>query len=426
MPQTITMPALSPTMEEGVIAKWLKQVGDRVEVGDALCEITTDKSTVEYQSLEEGFLRKIVVPEGGKALVNQGIAIFSATPNEDIAHYQLEEPNLVKKEGKPEAKEEREESPSLPKGGASITALAFAPVGPNRHYERREESDHLFASPLAKKIAREKGLDLTSVKGSGPHGRIVAKDLDSAQRKGLVSIGEQERSEELPGSYEEIELSPMRRVIGERLQASKMTIPHYYIRNEICASKLVDVRNQLKEVGVTLTYNDFVLRAVALALAKHPEINSGYNSVENRIIRFKTVDISLAVSIKEGLITPILFHANEQSIFELSRESRRLAKKAKEGTLQPYEYQGGSFTISNLGMFGITSFDAVINPPQAAILAVGGIIEKPICREGKIEAGHTLQLTLSLDHRVIDGAEGAAFLGMLKKLLENPASLLIG
>jgi pyruvate dehydrogenase E2 component (dihydrolipoamide acetyltransferase) len=228
-----------------------------------------------------------------------------------------------------------------------------------------------------------------------------------------------------PGTYEEIALTPVRKVIGERLQASKISIPHYYITDEVRVDKLIDVRAQLKEAGLKVTYNDFVLRAVALALKKHPEINSGFNSENQTIIRFKTIDISLAVSIPEGLITPILFHANFKDIFTLSEEAKRLALRAKENSLKPEEYQGGSFTVSNLGMFGIKSFDAVINPPQAAILAVGGIFEKGVVEGGKLVPGSVMHLTLSLDHRVIDGAEGAKFLHTLKVFLTNPAILLI-
>ncbi len=426
MPLTITMPALSPTMAKGVIAHWLKKEGDRVEVGDAICEITTDKSTVEFQSIEEGYLRKIVVKEKGEALVNQGIAVLTATKDEDISHYVLEEPNL--KREKSEKKEEKTslEKPVEEKKGGNISIAAFAPVPPKTWYQLPEREDgSLFASPLAKKIAKEKGLDLASVQGSGPHGRILAKDLEFAQSKGLLSVLEDDGDPPFPGTYEEEALSPMRDVIASRLQASKMTIPHYYLVDEVKVDRLIDLRNQLKEVGIKVSYNDFIIRAAAIALKKHPIINSGYNSKDNKIIRFKTVDISMAVSIPEGLITPIIFHADRKSLVELSQEASLLAKKARKGGLKPDEYQGGSFTISNIGMYGIASFAAVINPPQGAILAVGAFQQKPIVQNGQITIGHTLKLTLSSDHRVIDGVDAAEFLVTLRRLLEHPAALIL-
>jgi len=424
MPITITMPALSPTMTEGVVAKWLKKEGDLVKTGDPLCEITTDKSTVEYQSIEEGFLRKIVIKEKEKALVNQGIAIITEKMEDDISNYTLEEPNLAKKSEKAEKEEKTEEQVSTPVAkSATVSGATFTPYPPKKEYVMAKEKDSIKASPLAKKIAKEKGLDLGSVKGSGPMGRILEKDLEFAKSKGFTS--KTERPEKTPGTYSEEELSPMRKVIGERLQASKMMIPHYYINTVVNAGRLVNIRGQLKEAGLKFTFNDFVIKAVAVALQKYPEVNSGFNSENQTIIRFQTIDIALAVAIPDGLITPIICHADYKDIKQLSFEAKSLAKKAKEGTLQMEEYQGGSFTISNLGMYGIESFDAVINPPQAAILAIGGINEMPICQNGKIVPGHTMHLTLSLDHRVIDGADGALFLGDVKRLLENPAALLL-
>lgn len=425
---TVTMPALSPTMERGKIAKWHKKEGDAVKAGDVLCEIVTDKSTLEFESIESGYLRKIIVPDGGEAQVNQGIAVITETKDEDLSSYKVEEPKGGKQEEKKpqEAKEDAIVQKSL-KTSQTVPMHAFAPVPPKTSYKFPEGSidEELTASPLAKRIAREQGLDLHSVKGSGPHGRIIAKDLEFAQKdSGLVTKAGNVPTTP-PGTYEEESLSPMRSVIANRLQASKMTIPHYYITDEVNAGRMIDLRAQLKEMGIKVTFNDFVLKAVAMALRKHPEINSGYNSQNNTIIRFKTVDISLAVSIPDGLITPIINHADYKSILQLSREAKELAKKAKEGTLKPEEYQGGSFTVSNLGMFGIQSFDAVINPPQAAILAVGGIKEKALSEKGQIVSGSVMCLTLSLDHRVIDGAEGSAFLHAVRHLLEHPANLIL-
>lgn len=420
----IKLPKLSPTMEKGIIAKWLKKVGDQVKQGDILCTITTDKSTVEYESMEDGYLRKILVKEGEKALLNQDIALMTEKSQDDISSYQ-EEKAFVEETVTASAETKQQAQKETPAVGIGIQG--FAPVPPKEgvHFAFNEERDFLLASPLAKKIAKEKGLDLNSVKGSGPHGRILAKDLELAQGASIVSIGPRSSPSLPPGTFEEEELTPMRRVIGERLHASKLSIPHYYVTDEILADKMMDLRAQLKEIGIKVTFNDFILRAVALALKKHPEVNSGYNSIDHKIIRFKTIDISLAVAIPDGLITPILFHADYKNIFELSEEAKRLAKKAKENSLLPEEYQGGSFTISNLGMYNISSFDAVINPPQAAILAIGGILEKPVAIKGKIELGHVMKITLSADHRVIDGADAAQFLASVKLLLENPANLII-
>jgi len=420
----IKLPKLSPTMEHGVLAEWLKKEGDFVKEGDVLCKITTDKSTVEYESLENGYLRKIFVKAGDKAKLNQDIALFTETLDEDISTYKGEKPVQEQGEILTETTEEVEEKVK-PETGLAVAA--FAPVPPKEgiRFEYKDTKEFHLASPLAKKIAHEKGLDLYSVKGSGPHGRILAKDLEHAQKASLVSTGPRSTPSLPPGSFEEEALTPMRKVIGERLQASKISIPHYYVTTEILADKMIDIRLQLKAMGIKVTFNDFILRATALALKKHPTINSGFNSVEDKIIRFKTVDISLAVAIPDGLITPIIFHADYKSILELSQESKKLAKMAKENTLLPEEYQGGSFTISNLGMFNIKGFDAVINPPQAAILAIGGILEKPVVKKGAIQIGHTMELTLSSDHRVIDGADAAQFLNTVKTLLENPANLII-
>ncbi len=418
----IAMPKLSPTMMEGKIVLWLKNEGDFVNEDEALCEIATDKSTMEFNSIEKGYLRKYFFQEGDAVPVGEILAILTDTKDEDISAYGPKKVEVIKKE-EAQPVEKRIEGGHT---GASFAIPTFAPVPARPHFDFSNSDSHtkVVASPLAKKIAKDKGLDLTSVKGSGPSGRIIAKDLEFAQGHGPIILHE-EAPTIPPGTYEEISLTPIRKVIGERLQASKMTIPHYYIHDEVRADRMIDLREQLKAGGLKITFNDFVIRACALALRKHPEINSGFNSQNQTIIRFKTVDIALAVSIPDGLITPIITHADYKDIFTLSEEAKRLAKKAKENNLQPEEYQGGSFTISNLGMFGIKSFDAVLNPPQAAILAVGGILEKPIIEDGKVIPGNLMNLTLSLDHRVIDGADGAKFLITLKHFLLNPATLLI-
>ena len=427
MPIIVSMPALSPTMEEGVISSWLKKEGDKVSDGDALCEIATDKSTVEFQAIDGGYLRKIIVDAGSSAKVNSPIAVITETADEDISSLSFDKSPKVEddqtSDQNGEQKEDQEnKAPSAPTS-SGLDVMTFSPP-PAQQKVRVMTTGGSKASPLARKIAKEKGLDINSTKGSGPSGRVIAKDLEFAQKARLSSRGEQ--SYLYPdGTFEEIPLTPVRKVIGQRLQASKMTIPHYVISQQVQMNKVIALRSELKELGVKVTFNDFVVRAAALALKENPEINTGFDSKKNVIIQYKTVDISLAVSVPDGLITPVLWQADYMSLSDISQEAKKLVIKAKEGTLQPHEYQGGSFTISNLGMFGVTGFQAVINPPQAAILAVGGINETALSNQGKIISCHLMNLSVSLDHRVIDGAEGAKFINSVKFFLENPSSLII-
>lgn len=435
MPFTVTMPKLSPTMEEGTIAKWHKKVGDQVAPGDLLIEVATDKATVEFNAIDGGWLRKIIVDEGQQAVVNQAVAIFTEDKKESIEGYQ---PTGFKpEEAKAAAPVEQTvnasaastpSSQSAPKAGA-LQQPAFVPEKPLEKYAFTspvaDVENRVAASPLAKKLAKEKGLDLTTVKGTGPSQRIVSRDLDRAQATGTHVFGQREVPSIAPGTYEEETLSPIRKVIGQRLQESKSFIPHFYVQQSIDAQPLVSIREQLINSGVKVTVNDFIIKACAVALRQHPNINSGFNSVNQSIIRFKTIDIAVAVSLESGLITPIIRHADYKNLGELSVEVRSLAKRAKEGKLDAQEYKGGSFTISNLGMFGVTDFQAIINPPQAAILAVSGIADVPVIKNGAVVPGKTMNLTLSVDHRVIDGAAAAEFVRTLKHILENPAALLI-
>jgi pyruvate dehydrogenase E2 component (dihydrolipoamide acetyltransferase) len=432
MPFTVTMPKLSPTMEEGTIAKWHKKVGDRVEADDLLVEVATDKATVEYNALDGGFLRKILVAEGGHAIVNQPIAIFTLDAKESIENYKPEGEQPIaaaiapQKEEKTEGKKEGKPAHAT---AAAIQQPAFVPEPPLEKYEFEFPTGfakkRIAASPLAKKLAKEKGLDLSTVKGTGPAGRVTSRDLDLAQPGQAVSFGKREAPKIPPGTFEEIPLTPMRKVIGTRLQQSKSFIPHFYVRQEIDAEPLFQAREQLKNGGLKVTYNDFIIRASALALKEHPNVNSGFNTVAQSIILFKTIDISIAVSIRDGLITPILRHADYKNLGEISVEVKELASRAKEGKLQPEEYKGGSFTISNLGMFGVSDFVAVINPPQSAILAVAGIEECVRFKNGVAVPGKKMNLTLSADHRVVDGSDAAKFIKTLQKFLENPSLLLV-
>jgi len=429
MPFTITMPKLSPTMEEGTIAKWHFKEGDKVESGDVLIEVTTDKATVEHTAIDGGYLRKILIQDGEDAKVNQDIAIFSESLDESIEEYAASKQPPLKKteEEKPVEEKLNEEKVKEPEQ-VSMKQPSFVPFPPLENYVFKfpyeDIQDRVKSSPLARKIAEEKGLDLTSVKGTGPNGRVMERDLSLAQPLGKISM-KKKIPKGIPGSYEEEPLTPMRKAIGKRLQESKSFIPHFYITQEVNVDSLVMTRNQLKDLNIKVTFNDFVLRACALALMDHPGINSGFNSESQSVVYFKTIDIALAVTVEGGLITPIVRHANFKSLNEVSAEVKALAQKAKEMKLQPEEYQGGSFTISNLGMFGITDFIAVINPPQSSILAVGGIQEKPVIREGKVTVGKTMSITLSADHRVVDGSDGAKFIKDVQKFLENPAALLL-
>lgn len=414
IPFTLTMPKLSPTMERGVIAQWHKAEGEFVESGDLLVEIATDKATIEHCVLDAGWLRKRLVAEGEEAAVNQPIAIFTEAPSEAIEGYQ------PKPTGAMATAKEAGTQKSAAVTPVSNNAAAILPAA--------TPQKRILASPLAKKLARELGLDLAILSGSGPGGRIMKKDLrlpQAAQAGGWLKESPQKEALPPVGAYEEIRLSPVRQVIAQRLQEAKATIPHFYVRQTIDAEPLMALREQLKSQTVNLTFNDMILKGCALALKKHPQINCGFNAAKNMLISFKTIDICVAVSIDDGVITPIVRYADHKNIIALSAEVKELSKKAKEGKLLPQEYQGGSFTVSNLGMYGVVDFQAIINPPQAALLAISAITDQPVIKNGAVAAGKLLNLSLSVDHRVIDGALAADFLKTLRGILEAPAILLL-
>jgi pyruvate dehydrogenase E2 component (dihydrolipoamide acetyltransferase) len=421
MPFTLTMPKLSPTMEEGTLVKWRKKEGDFVKAGDTLFEVATDKATVEHNALDAGFLRKILVKEGSVAYVNQAVAVFTEKQDESIESYQPEG-EVRKPVAKVEAPAVATPSSSAPAPVARTSLSsqpAFVPEPPLTNYKFTP------ATPLARKLAEDKKIELSTVKGSGTHGKIVADDLSLGQPNTPVTFGRPADPKIIPGTYEEETLSPMRKVIATRLQDSKTYIPHFYVTQQVHVDALAALRHELSANGLKVSFNDFVVRATALALREHPAVNSGFNSVNNTIIRFKTIDIAIAVSVPAGLITPIVRHADYKNLGQLSQEIKHLATRAKEGSLAREEYAGGSFTISNLGMYGISEFSAIINPPQAAILAVGGIEDRPIVKGGHIVPGKTMHLTVSADHRVIDGAAVAQFLKTIQKYLEAPSLLLL-
>ncbi len=425
MPFTINMPKLSPTMEEGTIVKWHKKVGDRIRSGDLLVEIATDKATVEHNALDGGYLRKILLAEGGSATINQPIAVCTEKADESIENFPPPAPRA--EPPKAAAIAAPAATPTAP-AAAPPTPTVFIPEPPLEGYKfpfSTHSPSHIAASPMAKQLAKQKGLDLASIQGSGPSGRITSRDLDLAQPNQPVSFGQRAAPTIAPGTFEEVPLTPMRKAIAQRLQQSKSFIPHIYIRQEINAEALVATREQLKQANLKVSINDFVIRAVALALREHPHINSGFNGANQSILRFKTIDISVAVSIDQGLITPIIRHADYKNIGEIATEVKELATRAKANKLEPHEYRGGSFTISNMGMYGVTEFAAIINPPQAAILAVGTIEECLRLHGDKVLPGKKMNLTLSCDHRVVDGSDGAQFIKALQKYLENPALLLV-
>lgn len=429
MPFTVTMPKLSPTMEEGQIAKWYKKVGDKVEAGELLIEVATDKASIEYNALDEGFLRQILVKEGDNASVNQPIAIFTEKADESIEGFLKEEP----KKAEPQKEESKAEQPK--ETVSAQTATKASTMAQPAHVPEKpltatktpipQSSERVKASPLAKKLAKDQGLDLTNLQGSGPGGRIMSRDLTHAQPASKFTFGKKGVPHEAPGAYEEITLTPMRKTIAQRLQEAKTFVPHFYVTQEIDAAALVSLKEQLAALDIKVSYNDLIVKACSVALKEHPIINSGFNSANNTIIKFKTIDISVAVNLPTGLITPIIRHADYKTVTEISTEIRALAARAKDGKLEAHEYRGGSFTVSNLGMFGVKSFSAIINPPQGGILAVSGILDTPVVKNGAVVPGKVMSLTLSVDHRVIDGVIAAEFMQTLKKYLENPVALVI-
>lgn len=428
MVSLLKMPKLSPTMETGTLVKWLKKAGDEIHFGDVLLEISTDKAVLEHTASEDGWLLEILVKEGTKIPVGAPIAVFSTEKNVTYDLKQLlpsqeavstDEPTQIV----PNTSSQQDNSHYA---GPSMAIVGFRPEPPlTTPLTIKNPGDPVSASPLAKKLAKEQNLDLSGVAGSGPGGRIVKKDLEKAPPLRIAGFGYPEAPEVNPGTYVEEPLSPIREAISKRLQAAKTFIPHFYVRQRIYASPLLALLKELQAQNIKLSINDCIVRACALALKEFPEINSGFNSVDNTIIRFSTIDISIAVAIPDGVITPIIRCADRKNVGMISAEIKALAARAKQSALKEEEYKGGSFCISNLGMTGISDFTAILNPPQAAILAVGSVEEQPVVLNGELAVGSTCMLTLSVDHRVIDGYPAAMFMKRLQKLLEAPSVLLL-
>ncbi|MDX1907547.1 MAG: pyruvate dehydrogenase complex dihydrolipoamide acetyltransferase [Bacteroidia bacterium] len=419
MAKIIEMPRLSDTMTEGVIAAWHKKVGDKVSAGDLLAEIETDKATMDLESFFDGVLL-YAGAEAGKGIAVGGLLAVIGQAGEDISALLggAKTPASAPVAPVPQAEAPVVTAPvAVP---AAVPAPVAAPVAAEEH-----EDGRVKASPLAKAIAREKGIDLTQVAGSGDNGRIVKRDIENYQPQAQpVAQAPAAMSAAGGESYEEVVVSQMRKTIARRLSESLFTAPHFYLTMEISMDKAKVAREALNAVSpVKISYNDMVIKAVALSLRQHPKVNSAW--LGDKIRYNKHIHIGMAVAVEEGLLVPVIRHADTKGLSEISQEAKTLAGKARDRKLQPAEWEGNTFTVSNLGMFGIDTFTAIINPPDACILAIGGISEQPVVRNGEIVVGNVMKVTLSCDHRVVDGAIGSAFLVTFKQLLEDPMRMLL-
>jgi pyruvate dehydrogenase E2 component (dihydrolipoamide acetyltransferase) len=439
MPTNILMPALSPTMEEGTLAKWLVKEGDEVRSGDVIAEIETDKATMEVEAVDEGRIAKLVVPEGTENVkVNAVIAVI-AGEGEDASAAAAPSPQPSPQGGEGEVAMASKSEAPLPSGERKGPAAE----GSGKVRGAANSAARIFASPLARRIAADKGVDLAAVQGTGPHGRIVKADVEKAKPgQAAPRLAAQGAPAPATGpaidprafyekdSYEEIPLDGMRKTIARRLAQAMQEIPHFYLTIDCELDELLRIRKDLNakasvdgENAVKLSVNDFIVRAAALALMKVPNANVSFAGTS--LLRHKHADVGIAVALDGGLITPIIRHAETKGLAEISAEAKSLAERARTKKLKPQEFEGGSFSISNLGMFGIKSFTAVINPPQAAILAVGKGEERPVVKNGKLEIATIMTVTMSCDHRAIDGALGATFLEAFKAFVEYPPSMLL-
>jgi pyruvate dehydrogenase E2 component (dihydrolipoamide acetyltransferase) len=435
MPTNILMPALSPTMEKGNLARWLKKEGDKIKSGDILAEIETDKATMEYEAVDEGTLAKIVVPEGTQDVaVNSVIAVLAAE-GEDVTAAA----GAAKAAPAPKAPEAPKPQATPPKA-ATPAPQPVAASGSNR----------VFSSPLARRLAKEANIDLGRVSGSGPHGRVIARDIEDAKSgKGVAKPGaaaaaargvaiapnlsdQQILSLYEPGSYELVPHDGMRRTIAQRLTASVQTVPHFYETMDCDIGRLMAAREEINAAtpkdkdgkpAYKLSVNDFVIKALALALQRVPDANVSWT--ETGMLKHKHSDVGVAVALPGGLITPIMRNAECKSLSAISNEMRDLAERARARKLKPHEYQGGTTSVSNLGMFGIKDFTALINPPQSTILAVGAGEERAVVRNGQLAVATIMSVTLSCDHRAVDGALGAELIVAFKKLIENPVMMVV-
>lgn len=463
MPVSITMPALSPTMTEGTLSKWVKKEGDTVEAGDVIAEIETDKATMEVEAVDEGTLGKILISEGTEGVeVNKMIAVLleEGEDESDLEAFLKEGASgqdNKKKESKtdsPSSKSDKQseakdrkgedtsEAEAVGSGYGAGSGFTDTPAAQAKSSSSSSKG-RVFASPLAKRLAKDYGLDIAAINGSGPHGRIIKSDVEKAKSSGIgVTSPKAAATGSLPAPqgpdarqladmldmpYEAIANNKMRKTIASRLLESKVTVPHFYLTIECRIDSLLDVRKQLNDEAngaYKLSVNDLVIKACALALKKVPAANSAWT--DSHILRFEHADISVAVATDDGLITPIIHQADSKSLQDISEKMKDLATRAREGKLKPTEYQGGTFSISNLGMYGIKEFSAIINPPQGCILAVGAGGKKPVVDDnGQLSVGTMMSCTLSCDHRVVDGAVGAQFLQAFQDIIEHPVKMFV-
>jgi pyruvate dehydrogenase E2 component (dihydrolipoamide acetyltransferase) len=451
MPINILMPALSPTMEKGNLAKWLKKEGDKVKSGDVIAEIETDKATMEVEAVDEGTIAKILVPEGTQDVPVNDIIAIMAGDGEDVKAAGAGAAPAPKAAAAPAAQPAPAAAPAAaataPKPAAApapqAAAAPAAQAAPQANGHAR-----IFSSPLARRLAKEAGIEIGRINGSGPHGRIVARDVEGAKSgKGLKApaaapaaggaIAPAMSDQQIlslfePGSYETVPHDGMRRTIAQRLTAATQSIPTFYLTIDCDIGRLLDAREQInaaapkdkeKKPLYKLSVNDFVIKALAVALQQVPNCNVSWT--EAGMLKHKHSDVGVAVAMPGGLITPIIRNAETKSLSTISNEMKDLAARARTRKLKPQEYQGGTSSVSNLGMFGISHFTAVINPPQSTILAVGASEERAVVRNGKVEAAHIMSVTMSCDHRAIDGALGAELIGAFRRLIENPVMMMV-
>jgi pyruvate dehydrogenase E2 component (dihydrolipoamide acetyltransferase) len=447
MATKVIMPKLSPTMEEGQIARWLKKEGDKVAMGEPLAEIDTDKATMEMQALSEGVLRKIIIGEGESAPLGQTIAIIGAA-DEDISSLLAEAPAATPAQQESAAKPQPEpappapaEQPAPPQARAAAAGNAngrqTAPAPTSSGNAPAASSGRMIVSPLAARMAAESGLDLRSVQGSGPGGRIIKKDIEAAlsQPKAAPSPQKYPRAVE-PAQYQPAQVAAasayrdepatqIRQTIAKRLVTSLGPVPHFFLTTDIEMDRAAEMRRGINALDpdLKISINDIIIKVTAAALIQHPEVNASFQ--EKFIRYYEHADVGVAVAIEDGLITPVVRAADQKSLSQIAAEVRELAERARSKRLKPEEYTGATFSISNLGMFGIDEFTAVINPPEGAILAIGAMTPKPVVRDNEIVVRQIMRVTMSCDHRVIDGATGAKFLQTFKKILENPLYLVV-
>ncbi len=421
MAEIVRMPKMSDTMTEGVVAKWHKKVGESVKSGEVVAEIETDKATMEFESYQDGILLYQGVEEGKAAPVNGVLAILGKKGEDFKPLLEAEKKIIVKPEVKTDAPAANQEKVE-PTVSPVKKAVANVPV-PAATQSSSISDGRIKASPLAKRLAGEKGIDLAKVLGSGGQGRVVKRDIDWFKPGQFVTNGGMQGTAITSESFEEVSVSQMRKTIAKRLGESKFSAPHFYLTMEIDMQQAVSARESINAVTDSkISYNDLVIKAASIALRQHPKVNSSWLGDKIRINHH--IHIGVAVSVEEGLLVPVIRFADSKTLRVINAEVKDFVQKAKDKKLQPADWEGNTFTISNLGMFGIDEFTAIINPPDACILAVGSILEKPVVRNGQVVPGQLMKVTLSCDHRVVDGVAGSEFLRTLKGLLENPVIML--